>query len=542
MSFLLMIFLALVCLFDAYPAPLGQATPGESALWTGGALLLVVAHAFFVSRRFTWRLARSPARRDRLLAHYERGRLVHQGVQFGLYGLTLVVLGWGWAVRQFWRLDSQPLPGIEVLTLLPFLLGQVLTWVFFYDADRAAHAEGRSHWAEARLPVAGTAVPAAEAGEPANAPSLSADTWLLPPDTWVPPPRFGGRSSYVLFQVRQKLALVLIPIALLIAAKEIFRFFPTAWEEWGTVINLLGVVVLGCVFVSMPLLIRAALGLKPLPPGALRDRLLAAADRLGFRCTDILLWSTRGGMANAMVIGLVPWLRYVVFTDRLIEEFPEDEVEAVLGHEVGHIRHQHMIYYLVFLTLSMMVLGMLADDYLLPILGQLGTMLAESWPVLPASLGKKLGPTGDLAVFPMLAVLLGYVFLAFGFLSRRCERQADVFGCRAGSCDAGNCLAHSKEEALTPGGRGLCPTGIRTFIRALEKVASVNGISRDRPGFLQSWQHSTIASRVAFLQSVLVDPRIEAVFQRRMTLMKSALMVGLGALLVGLLVLHGWRW
>ena len=35
-----------------------------------------------------------------------------------------------------------------------------------------------------------------------------------------------------------------------------------------------------------------------------------------------------------------------------------------------------------------------------------------------------------LSLIPV-AVVGGYIFMAFGFLSRRCERQADVFGCRS---------------------------------------------------------------------------------------------------------------
>ena len=68
---------------------------------------------------------------------------------------------------------------------------------------------------------------------------------------------------------------------------------------------------------------------------------------------------------------------------------------------------------------------------------------------------------------------------------------------RAASAD---CRGHEPAVVPAAGGRGLCPTGIRTFIDALEKVARLNGISRDRPGWLQSWQHSTIARRVEFLQ------------------------------------------
>src|SRR5439155_7285007 len=134
---------------------------------------------------------------------------------------------------------------------------------------------------------------------------------------------------------------------------------------WHGLAYVLGITGLAGIFIGLPLVIRLVLGLRPLPEGPLRDRLLAASRRLNFRASDILLWNTRNGMANAMVIGLLPWLRYVVFTDRLIEEFPEEEVEAVFGHEIGHIRHQHMLYYLVFLLTSMAVLGLVTENYLL---------------------------------------------------------------------------------------------------------------------------------------------------------------------------------
>jgi STE24 endopeptidase len=138
---------------------------------------------------------------------------------------------------------------------------------------------------------------------------------------------------------------------------------------------------------------------------------------------------------------------------------------------------------------------------------------------------------GLLAALPVVAVLLAYIFVVFGFLSRRCERQADLYGCRAVSCLRPDCDGHGPDAALGEHGRGLCPTGIHTFVRALEKVAVLNGISRDRPGFLQSWQHSTIARRVDFLHRVLYDPAEERLFQRRVTLVKWALIVVLGGTL-----------
>ena len=83
-----------------------------------------------------------------------------------------------------------------------------------------------------------------------------------------------------------------------------------------------------------------------------------------------------------------------------------------------------------------------------------------------------------------------------------CERQADIYGCRIVSC--------------------------AVFITALEKVAWLNGISRDKPGWLSSWQHSTIALRVEFLEQMSADPGLEPRFQRRVGLVKWGLVLGLG--------------
>ncbi len=529
MSFLLMVFLTVVCIFvGEYRAPLWPATPAEAVWYTAGAVALVSLHAFWVSRRISWPLSRDPSRRDQLLDRYERGRWVHQVLQFVTYVLALTVLGWGWAVKELWAWPGArgavELPGLELWTLAPFLVGQVVSWALFYDAERAVYR------ATHRL------MDDAIAGSVLGADPFS-QAWLEARQA--PPASFGGRCGYVLFQLRQKLALVSLPVLLLVAKNELSRLFPDSWQEMAGWVGIGG---LPAVFVAMPLLIRLVLGLKPLPQGALRDRLEAAMRRLGFRCSDVLLWNTRSGMANAMVIGLVPWLRYVVFTDKLIEEFSEDEVEAVFGHEVGHIRHQHMLFYLVFLMSSVVLLGLVTDHYLLPLLRGGYDVLAAALPWLPASLGAQLAPGRPLSVIPVVVVLLGYVFVVFGFLSRRCERQADLFGCRAVSCGEPCCEGHTEATGLPARGRGLCATGICTFIRALEKVALVNGISRDRPGFLQSWQHSTIAKRVRFLRRVLADGGVERAFQRRLWLLKAALLTAMGSLLASLVIVHGWRW
>jgi Zn-dependent protease with chaperone function len=543
MPFLLMVLLTVACLPDLeiqqdgstfwpeplLPTPFGLDPVLWSVLLTAGATLAVGVHAWWLSRRVAAPLHRDPNLRDQLLPRYERRRFFHQFGLFALLGLGLCVFGWGWAVPHFWRHGEVLLPGAELMVIAPFFAGMVLSWLFFFDADRA------SHQAAYRLvdldPIARALLDPKEI----DAATLAAH------DAHVAQRDFGGRWTYVLFQMRQKLALVLIPLGLLLVQKEFQRRLGSIWPEWQLAINVAGC---GCVllaFLAMPWAVRLVLGLKSMPAGPLRDRLTATAKRVGFRCGDLLVWNTRSGMANAMVVGLLPWPRYVVFTDRMLEEFTPDEVEAVFGHEIGHVKHHHMLFYLLFLSLSIIVLG-----------------------VAYFSIFRlfKQGPS-DFEAVPLVLGLIPYVFVVFGYISRRCERQADLYGCRTVSCTAGRvslalfcqylaeeqvgfnvfwvdlqgeCWEHDGVE-LAAHGEGLCPTGIQTFIRALEKVALLNGINRERPGFLQSWQHSTIAKRVAFLQRVLLDRGVERSFQRRVLWVKAGMFALLCVALTAMLLL-----
>jgi Zn-dependent protease with chaperone function len=505
MTFLLMVFLAGVCLFETYPTAVWAGPVWLAWLVTLLSLGLLGLHAAWISWRVRTRLVQQPTQLDRHLARYDRERIVHGAFILIVYLLVLSVLGWGHAVRSLGGGH-----GTEILLLAPFLLAQLLSWACFYDADRAIHAT--THRLLDGAPFTHS---------------------LEVPQSAVP--SFGSRWAYVGFQFQQKLALVLIPLFLLIARQELFRLLPEGWASGTLPSYLLTALGLTAIFLGMPLLIRAVLGLRPLEPGPLRDRLEATARRLGFRLSDILVWNTRNGMANAMIVGLVPWVRYVVFTDKLLEEFTPEEVQAVFGHELGHVKHQHMLFYMLFLTLSMIALGLLTDSYLLPGLAFTSVWLAESWPgLVPMELATWFDPKSGFSLVMVLGMLLVYVYVVFGFLSRHCERQADVYGCRAVSCGRDTCSGHDEKTSYSPEG-ALCQTGVRTFTRALDRVALLNGIDREKPGFFQSWQHSTIARRVQFLLRMLLDPRSETRFQRRLATFKWSLVTGLSALLIALL-------
>ena len=478
MPFLLLMLLAVVLIRERWPAPAWGEPPAFERLWllfpTWAGVALLVAAALFIARRTRRAILDDPESREHVLQRYASLRLYHLAAQFFVYGVALFVLGWGWLVQELCAIPSEAAgpatvaPGAELLILAPFLAGLVGSWVCFYDAEKAVH-----------------------------------DAALFP----LRP--FWSRGAYLSFQLRQNLALLVAPLGLIIVEKALQNTLP----DGGT---LVGVALIAAVFVGLPWILRLVLRLRRLPDGPLRDRLLETARRLNFRFSDILVWNTNGGVVNAMVAGLLPWPRYVLLTDRLVSDLSPEEVEAVFGHEVGHVKHAHMLYYASFLIVSMVAVAWLlnaAVDAIPPVDALLKQN--ESW-----------------ATIPFVGILGAYIFLVFGFLSRRCERQADIYGCRAVSCERPDCAFHFEGTPLPAGGRGLCPTGIRTFIEALEKVARLNGISRHRPGWLQSWQHSTIARRVDFLQQVLADPSLEPRFQRTVGHVKWALVLGLGAVLV----------
>jgi STE24 endopeptidase len=477
MPFLLLLFLTLACLPDEWSPPFtGLDSPLLIALLTWGGVVLVLGSAAFLNRKIGV-LVRD-GRRELAQRRYSSWRFYHQLGLLGAYSLSLYVFGWGWAVQQFLTAGKLLPPGAEFLILAPFLVPFILGWAIFFSADRALHAPAVSD----------------------------------------PSGPYGSRWTYVGVHLRQNLAFVFIPLLLVIVNKGIHAAVPDPTNEWQTELNFVQIGLLLLLFLCMPLLLRFVLGLEPLPAGPLRDRLEATARRLRFRCTNLLLWNTRRGVANAMVAGVLPWLRYVVFTDGLLIDLTPEEVDAVFGHEIGHVKHHHMLYYIGFLLISVFSLTLV------------GAEMLQHYPVVKQWLNDY--TPQYLAVVPAVGVLGAYIFLVFGFLSRRCERQADIFGCRAVSCANPACPGeHEQGAALALRGRGLCPAGIRTFVDALEKVAALNGIPRERPGWLHSWQHSTIARRVDFLQRMRSDPTLEPRFQRTVRVVKWGVLLGLGACL-----------
>jgi Zn-dependent protease with chaperone function len=502
---ILLVFVLVASCLDRieWPAPPLGLGPGAAAGLTALAVLLPLAAAFALRTWAVRALRRDPTRRVEVGRGYSRLRRVLGFVNLGAVVLAVLGLGWGWAVHHALTVardgHTELAPFAELAVPLPYFLLLLGGWLIHYDTEKVLH----------RLTLA-----------PAERP-------------------FWSRLGYVFHQLRQVLLLVGLPVGLFVAQQTLTRSAPELTEtDFYRVGSLAAVPVL---VLLMPLVIKPLLGLRPLPAGPTRDRLEALARRLGFRYTDLLVWPTRGAAANAMIVGLLPRVRYVIFTDRLLDELPPDEIDAVFGHEVGHARHGHIWFYAAFLALSMTVL---AAAFLLA-----ARALDDAGVEVPE------GYVGWLTV-PPIAVAGAYIFLVFGFLSRRCERQADVYGCRAVSCGDPACAGHDEATVFPPGARGLCPTGIRVFARGLERVYLINGHDESdggRPrrsvvglvravlGWVRAWQHSTMPRRVGFLSTLIRDPARERRFQRRVLLLRWGLVAGLVAALVALGEAVGWR-
>lgn len=267
------------------------------------------------------------------------------------------------------------------------------------------------------------------------------------------------------FQLRGFL-LMLVPIGLYLAlawavgTNEVAR----AWlSHVGLAQGLFAMVVIAAVAATLPYVLRRVWDTTPVPDGPARRLLEHVASRARFRASEWLVWRTGGSLANAAVVGFLPFGRLVLFTDQLLSQLGPRELVAVVGHEIGHTMRRH-VWILLAWAMSFVLAADLALGVLLPRLPGLGDEDAA------------------LAVGLALAVVfLGLGAAAFGWLSRRLELDADLY------C-----------AELTGDGVAL--------VSALRQVDG----NWERGG----WRHFSSARRVEFLAEALTSPALVRRFKQ----------------------------
>lgn len=155
----------------------------------------------------------------------------------------------------------------------------------------------------------------------------------------------------------------------------------------------------------------------PLPEGPLRDRLLALGKRTGFHSKSIQVMdgSKRSRHSNAFFTGFGRFRKIVLF-DTLVQQLQEEELEAVLAHEIGHYKRKHI---------PKMLLGSAAG--LLAGLFVIAWLAGQEW----FYRGFGFEPGSIVPAFLLFSLLSGVVTFwlspLFNILSRRFEYQADSY-------------------------------------------------------------------------------------------------------------------
>ncbi len=105
----------------------------------------------------------------------------------------------------------------------------------------------------------------------------------------------------------------------------------------------------------------------PMDEGSLKDRIQGLLTRCGFNSQGIFIMdgSKRSGHGNAYFTGLGNNKR-IVFFDNLVNSLEDEELEAVLAHELGHFKCKHVIKMLIATAImsliSLAILGWLIDQ------------------------------------------------------------------------------------------------------------------------------------------------------------------------------------
>lgn len=284
-----------------------------------------------------------------------------------------------------------------------------------------------------------------------------------------------SREAYVRSNITFSVP-VLLPWFLLSVVADIIHALPFAAagrlldSTTGQVLYFLFFLVL--VAVLGPTMIQKFWRCKPLEAGYHRSRIEALCRKAGMQYAEILYWPIFGGrMITAGVMGLVKRFRYLLVTRALLQMLAPEEIDAVIAHEIGHIKRRHLLFYLLFFTgylllslatFDLIVYTILYSRPLYSLTGRLGLNQATVTPVIFSLV--------------MIVLFLVYFRYIFGFFMRNFERQAD-------------CFVYSLFNSAAP------------LISTLQKIALTSGQPPDKP----NWHHFSISQRIDYLKRCEAD-------------------------------------
>lgn len=328
--------------------------------------------------------------------------------------------------------------------------------------------------------------------------------------------RLFGKSystpAFLLLNVRINLPIILPWIALSLAYDLLALLpFPELaiflHSESGEYVSFILFLLLILIF--FPPLVRRLWACTPFPQGPLLAHLQNFFNKQRFSAR-VYLWPLfEGRVLTAGVMGIIPGLRYVLITPALLETLTLDEVEAVMAHEIGHIKKKHMLLYLLIIAGFSILTGFILEPFTFFLLSRdiFYTLLEFTGSTVETLVSVLMG------IIVLGSMILYFRFL-FGFFIRNFERQADLHVFEAlGSSDS--------------------------ITSALEKIAILSGNIRDLP----SWHHFGIGQRVDFLTKCELEPAWIDRHNRkvRLSLLAYVLVLGIAVSGQGLLPVDSWK-
>ena len=213
------------------------------------------------------------------------------------------------------------------------------------------------------------------------------------------------------------IGLVIMPL-LFAVIYWVIRKSPRWWWLWST--GVVGAYLLFMMMIAPVFLAPLFNTYTEMEAGPLRDRIVAMAQEHDVPATKVYVFdqSKQHKRISANVSGIGPTIR-IALNDNLLERTGEDEVVAVMGHELGHYKLNHGPKR-VLKTLLVFGLGLFLASRIAP------------W--LIARFGKRWGvrELADPASMAVLSIVLSVFFMAatpaFNNITRMQENEADAFG------------------------------------------------------------------------------------------------------------------
>jgi STE24 endopeptidase len=246
-------------------------------------------------------------------------------------------------------------------------------------------------------------------------------------DTFVIEEKFGFNKTtpktFVIDQIKGLLLAAVLGLPLAAGILWIFGNVAHAWLwAWGFFVAFQLFVTWLAPTLILPLFNK----FTPMEDGPLRQAIQAMAAKCGFPLGEISVMdgSKRSTKANAFFTGFGKTKKIALY-DTLVEEQSQDELVAVLAHEIGHFKLKHIIQRLVVSMLQagalFFLLGLVVDPN-----GKFARELFDAFGV------EKISPHVGLVLFGLLfAPVSRLLGIAANAWSRKHEFEADAFAAKA---------------------------------------------------------------------------------------------------------------